>query len=60
MASRNKGAAILLISEDLDELLLLSDRMAVLHHGQVVGSFSAKEFKPMEIGLLMTGAGKNE
>ncbi|MDC4222996.1 MAG: ATP-binding cassette domain-containing protein [Candidatus Manganitrophus sp.] len=56
MASRNRGAAILLISEDLDELLLLSDRMAVLHHGQVVGSFSAKEFKPMEIGLLMTGA----
>jgi ABC-type uncharacterized transport system ATPase subunit len=59
MESRNRGAAVLLISEDLDELLLLSDRLAVLHQGQVVGSFNAKEFNPMEIGLLMTGGAKN-
>src|SRR5581483_5916273 len=47
MEGRNRGAAILLISEDLDELLLLSDRLAVLHQGEVVGTFGAKAFKPM-------------
>jgi simple sugar transport system ATP-binding protein len=59
MESRNRGAAVLLISEDLDELLLLSDRLAVLHQGQVAGTFNAKEFNPLEIGLLMTGGAEN-
>jgi len=55
MQSRNRGASVLLISEDLDELLLLSDHLAVLYQGTVVGTFKAKEFNPLEIGLLMTG-----
>jgi hypothetical protein len=36
MAARNRGAAVLLVSEDLDELLELSDRMVVMFHGQFV------------------------
>jgi len=36
MAARNRGAAVLLVSEDLDELLELSDRLVVMFHGQLV------------------------
>ena len=36
MAARNRGAAVLLVSEDLDELLELSDRLVVMFHGQFV------------------------
>ncbi len=58
LAARNGGTAILLISEDLDELFALSDRLAVLSRGALVGSFRAGEVQAVEVGLLMTGAGK--
>jgi ABC-type uncharacterized transport system ATPase subunit len=52
---RASGAAILLISEDLDEILALADRIDVMYEGQVVGSFDAATADVHEIGLLMTG-----
>jgi ABC-type uncharacterized transport system ATPase subunit len=54
---RAKGAATLLISEDIDEILALSDRVAVLYEGRVVGLFDAADADVGEIGLLMTGGG---
>ena len=52
---RSKGAAILLISEELDEILSISDRVAVLYQGKIVGEFAASEAKLEQIGLLMAG-----
>jgi simple sugar transport system ATP-binding protein len=53
---RDEGAGILLISEDLDEILALADRVDVMYEGRLVGSFDAKTADIHEIGLLMTGA----
>ncbi len=53
---RAAGTAILLVSEDLDELLSLSDRLVVMHRGQIVGTFRSDEEPSLHrIGLLMTG-----
>ena len=52
---RAAGAAILLISEDLDEVLALSDRVAVLFEGRVVGITDAADADVTTIGLQMTG-----
>jgi ABC-type uncharacterized transport system ATPase subunit len=49
------GAAVLLISEDLDEILLLADRIAVMYEGAVLGEFDAADADVEEIGLLMAG-----
>ena len=57
---RDKGAAILLISEDLDEILALADRIDVMYEGRIVGSFDAATADVHEIGLLMTGGGADE
>jgi simple sugar transport system ATP-binding protein len=51
---RNQGAAVLLISEDLDELFQLSDRLIVLYDGRIVGEFRPEETNPLTIGHLMT------
>ncbi|MCB0155226.1 MAG: ABC transporter ATP-binding protein [Anaerolineae bacterium] len=52
---RDRGAGILLISEDLDELLSLSDRIAVMHHGQIIGEVPPEDERVNEIGLMMAG-----
>ena len=52
---RAQGTAILLVSEDLDELLSLSDRIAVMYEGQIVGTVCTGEFDINQIGLMMTG-----
>ncbi len=52
---RDDGAAILLVSEDLDEILTLSDRVAVLFRGEIVGIVPAEEATAERIGLLMMG-----
>jgi len=49
------GVGILLISEDLDEILALADRVAVLYEGAIVGERDAGEATVEEIGLLMAG-----
>ena len=50
------GTAILLVSESLDELLTVSDRVAVMHRGRIVGVHPTTEVSRAEIGLLMTGS----
>ena len=55
LEQRNAGAATVLVSEDLDELLALSDRLLVMHRGRVAGEFAAAGASVHEIGLLMTG-----
>jgi simple sugar transport system ATP-binding protein len=57
---RDGGAGILLISEELDELLALADRIEVMYEGQIVGSFDATTADVHEIGLLMTGGAGSE
>jgi simple sugar transport system ATP-binding protein len=52
---RDAGAAILLISEDLDELLSLSDRLAVMYEGKIVGEMPTQDANIQEIGLMMAG-----
>lgn len=52
---RGEGAAVLLVSEDLDEILALSDRIAVLFSGEIVGVVDAAQFDRERIGLLMMG-----
>lgn len=54
---RQRGAAILLISEDLDELLAVCDRIAVIYEGRITGVLDARGASLEEIGLLMTGGG---
>jgi general nucleoside transport system ATP-binding protein len=52
---RDAGAAILLISEDLDELLSLTDRLAVIYEGQLVGEIPTKDAEIHTVGLMMAG-----
>lgn len=55
---RNKGNAVLLVSLELDEVLGVSDRIAVLNNGELVGIVNAKDTDENEIGLMMAGIGK--
>lgn len=56
LQQRLAGVAILLISEELEELLALSDRIAVIYDGQIMGIVNADQANINEIGLMMTGA----
>ena len=49
------GVGVLLISEDLDEILTLADRIAVMYEGEIVGETARAEASVEEIGLLMAG-----
>lgn len=60
LEQRKKGAAILLISEDLDEVLALSDRIAVLYEGQVMDIIPRENATPEKLGLLMAGVHPEE
>ena len=54
--ARESGAGVLLISEDLDELFTLSDRLLVLYGGRIAGEFKPSETDIYEVGHLMTGS----
>ena len=56
VASRDEGAGVLLISEDLAELFALSDRLAILFRGRLVGTRVPADTTAEEVGYLMTGA----
>ncbi|MCJ7548754.1 MAG: ATP-binding cassette domain-containing protein, partial [Anaerolineae bacterium] len=56
LQARDNGAGVLLISEDLEELFALSDRLVVLYQGRIVGTFIPTETNVYEIGHLMTGS----
>jgi ABC-type uncharacterized transport system ATPase subunit len=55
LEQRNEGTAILLISEDLDEILALSDRIAVIYEGQIMGEVASDQATSEQLGLLMAG-----
>jgi ABC-type uncharacterized transport system ATPase subunit len=55
LQQRAEGAAILLISEDLDEVMELSDRIIVLLEGEIMGEVARADFNVNDIGLLMSG-----
>jgi simple sugar transport system ATP-binding protein len=52
---RDRGAAILIVSEELDELLALADRIVVLYRGQVIGEVPGQPDQRQQLGRLMTG-----
>ena len=58
--ARDRGAAVLLISEDLDEIQTLSDRILVIHRGQLSRPSLRGELSVMELGELMAGHGHDE
>jgi simple sugar transport system ATP-binding protein len=55
LEQRRRGCAILLISEDLEELMTLADRIAVLYAGELSDCFTAAEADATTLGLLMAG-----
>ena len=58
LEERNKGTAVLLISEDLDEILMISDRIGVIYEGKIVDIVDRKDADKSKIGLLMAGIKK--
>lgn len=52
---RDAGAAVLLVSAELDEVLSLSDRLVVIYEGRIVGEVDPKSVSEEQIGLMMTG-----
>lgn len=57
---QKQGMATLLLSEDLDELLLLCDRIATIYRGKMVGILDRSEFDKYEIGRMMSGVRTHE
>ncbi|MEM7172884.1 MAG: ABC transporter ATP-binding protein [Pseudomonadota bacterium] len=55
LEARKRGAGIILISEDLDELMALSDRIAVFYRGKILATLAVHEFDTKKIGLMMSG-----
>jgi general nucleoside transport system ATP-binding protein len=60
LEERTAGSAILLISEDLDEIFAISDRIAVIYEGRIMGEFPASEADLGTVGLLMAGGEKEQ
>lgn len=61
LEQRSHGAAVLYISTELEEIFKLSDRIAVIHRGEIMGIVQPDEVTPEELGLMMAGthSGKN-
>lgn len=60
VAQRDNGKAVLLMSFELDEIMNVADRIAVMFEGQIVGIVSPKEIDERGLGLLMAGASLEE
>jgi general nucleoside transport system ATP-binding protein len=60
LAQREAGTAILLISEDLDEIRTLSDRIAIMYEGKIVGIVERGQASVEQIGLMMAGISMDE
>lgn len=54
---RDEGTAVVIVSTELDEVLALGDRIAVMYHGRIVDILEPAEATPERLGLLMGGAG---
>ena len=57
LAARDRGAAVLLISEDLDEIMALSDVIHVIADGRLSPGFDRGQMTPAQLGLWMAGQG---
>ena len=55
LQARDDGKAVLLVSADLEEILSISDRIAVMYEGQIVGILEPAEATEARIGIMMTG-----
>jgi simple sugar transport system ATP-binding protein len=53
---RREGGAVLLVSEDLEEIFELCDRIAVMFHGELMGILEADDPRLSDIGLMMAGS----
>jgi ABC-type uncharacterized transport system ATPase subunit len=56
VAERDKGKGVLLISFELDEVLNVTDRVAVMYEGEIVGVVNTKDTDENELGLMMAGS----
>ena len=56
LRQRNEGKAVLLISLELEEVMNISDRIVVMHEGEIVANLNPKNVSYQELGLYMTGA----
>jgi len=56
LEQRDRGVAVILISEDLDEVLALSDRIAVMYEGRIVGILPTEEATLEQLGMMMAGS----
>lgn len=60
VAQRNQGKAVLLVSLELDEVMNVSDRILVIHEGEIVANLNPKEITVNELGLYMAGSKRSE
>lgn len=60
VADRDKGAGVLLVSYELDEVMNLSDRILIMYEGEIVGEADPKKTTFEELGLYMAGAKRDE
>jgi simple sugar transport system ATP-binding protein len=60
VAARDQGVAVLLVSAELDEIMSLSDRIAVMYKGQIIATLEASQASREELGLLMAGVTREE
>ena len=56
---RDRGAAVLIVSSELDEVMAISDRILVMYKGKVAGEFDRKDADTIQIGLAMLGSGES-
>lgn len=56
IAERDRGSAVLLVSTELDEVISLSDRIAVMYEGRIMGILEKSEFDITRIGMMMAGS----
>jgi simple sugar transport system ATP-binding protein len=59
LQQRRSGTAIMVISEDLDEVMALSDRIAVMYEGRILGIVERRNASREQLGLMMAGVGSN-
>jgi general nucleoside transport system ATP-binding protein len=55
LKARNRGAAVLVVSVELDEILSLADRIVVMFAGRIVGEMTGQHADERTLGLMMTG-----
>jgi simple sugar transport system ATP-binding protein len=60
LEKRDGGAAVLLVSPELDEIMQLSDRIAVMSRGKIIDIVDADKTSKEEVGLLMMGVTSDE